>query len=355
MSAILGIISGRRARCQIHEAFQISQALEETNGGCRLTGGDVWPRPEHRCFFRRWHCGYAALPYQSIIEPNLARVLWLAKNRRLLLGGNADHSPRVCGQPKKHAVEKGRSKDMNALPIVSRRSSRKSQGVALLSTELGLTIRRSAAPSVTRQVKEQKNIPVPDTDAQTELKHIRLDRFFPGATEVGVAGSFNGWQPAATPMERFGIGCGQRKVDLYLKPGRYEYRFVADGNWTDDPFGGAFVANPFGTRNSVLVVSGGEDPQNSAANSRAAIPDHNFKHASTFSSKGLEQNLGWADSSNSTDVQRRKEIEELAYELYQKRGKEPGHALEDWLEAEKRLRYRVAAQESYRLELGHGP
>jgi 1,4-alpha-glucan branching enzyme len=100
---------------------------------------------------------------------------------------------------------------------------------------------------------------VPDAHAQTELKHIRLDRFFPGATEVGVAGSFNGWQPAATPMERLGIGCGQRKVDLYLKPGRYEYRFVADGNWTDDPFGGAFVANPFGTRNSVLVVSGGKN------------------------------------------------------------------------------------------------
>ena len=47
-------------------------------------------------------------------------------------------------------------------------------------------------------------------------------------------------------MERSGIGCGQWKVDLHLKPGRYEYRFVVDGNWTDDPFGGTFVANPFG-------------------------------------------------------------------------------------------------------------
>jgi hypothetical protein len=155
-------------------------------------------------------------------------------------------------------------------------------------------------------------------------------------------------------MERLGIGCGQRKVDLYLKPGRYEYRFVADGNWTDDPFGGAFVANPFGTRNSVLVVSGGEEPGNSATN-RAAIPDDNFKHASAFSCEGLEENSGCADSRNSTDVQRRKETEELAYELYLQRGKEPGHAVEDWLEAEKRLRYRIAAEESYRLELGHGP
>ena len=71
--------------------------------------------------------------------------------------------------------------------------------------------------------------------------------------------------------------------------------------------------------------------------------------------KGFEDNLARVNSRNSTDVQRRKETEELAYELYLQRGKEPGHAVEDWLEAEKRLRYRIAAEESYRLELGHGP
>ena len=311
------------------------------------------PSTGKRCG-RQGIAGGGSAPYQSMIEPNLARVLRLGKNGRLLIGGKPDHSPPMCGQPKKHALEKGRSEDMKALPIVSRRMPRKSSRVALLSTELGSITRRSPAPSYTCEVKEPKNIPVADAHAQTELKHIRLDRFFPGATEVGVAGSFNGWQPAATPMERLGIGCGQRKVDLYLKPGRYEYRFVADGNWTDDPFGGAFVANPFGTRNSVLVVSGGEEPGNSATN-RAAIPDDNFKHMSAFSCKGLEENLRCADSRNSTDVQHRKETEELAYELYLQRGKEPGHAVEDWLEAEKRLHYRVAAEESYRLELGHGP
>ena len=103
----------------------------------------------------------------------------------------------------------------------------------------------------------------------TKSTHIRFDRFFPEAKEVSIAGSFNGWQPSATPMERFGIGCGQRKVDLYLKPGRYEYRFVVDGKWTDDPFAQTFVANPFGTRNAVFDVSADDNAESCATNNQA--------------------------------------------------------------------------------------
>lgn len=38
-------------------------------------------------------------------------------------------------------------------------------------------------------------------------------------------------------------------------------------------------------------------------------------------------------SSNATDMIRKK-----AYELYEKRGKKPGHSLDDWLEAERIVR-----------------
>ncbi len=103
----------------------------------------------------------------------------------------------------------------------------------------------------------------------TKSTHVRFDRFFPGAKEVSIAGSFNGWQPSAAPMERFGMGCGQRKVDLYLKPGRYEYRFVVDGNWTDDPFARTFVPNPFGTRNAVFDVSAGDNAESCVTNDQA--------------------------------------------------------------------------------------
>jgi 1,4-alpha-glucan branching enzyme len=44
------------------------------------------------------------------------------------------------------------------------------------------------------------------------------------------------------------------KVSLPLKPGRYEYRFVVDGEWTSDPNARESAINDFGSTNSVLVV-----------------------------------------------------------------------------------------------------
>ena len=51
------------------------------------------------------------------------------------------------------------------------------------------------------------------------------------------------------------------------------------------------------------------------------------------------------DSSGATGVHRHRQIEALAYNLYLQRGKEPGRALEDWLEAEKRFDSLIAEVE----------
>ena len=152
---------------------------------------------------------------------------------------------------------------MRTLRIASTQKPGKSRVVALLRLTPNTTATGSAPRSSTCGVKEQKDRPLPDAAPDTESTHVRFYRFFPDAKEVSIAGSFNGWQPAASPVERFGIGCGQWKVDLYLKPGRYEYRFVVDGNWTDDPFARTFVPNPFGARNAVFVVSAGDNAENS--------------------------------------------------------------------------------------------
>ncbi len=72
------------------------------------------------------------------------------------------------------------------------------------------------------------------------------------ACEVFVAGSFNDWQLRATPLKS--VGDGKWSVGLSLAPGRYEYRFIADGEWVDDPKAKEFVPNPLGGQNAVLVV-----------------------------------------------------------------------------------------------------
>lgn len=76
--------------------------------------------------------------------------------------------------------------------------------------------------------------------------------FNPTAREVFVAGSFNGWEPAGTAMTKGADGIW--RTELLLKPGAYEYRFVVDGVWQDDPMSQKFAANPFGGLNSVVVV-----------------------------------------------------------------------------------------------------
>jgi len=81
--------------------------------------------------------------------------------------------------------------------------------------------------------------------ACVEFKH-------PDATEVCIAGVFNDWHPTATRM--ISLGEGKWAKELSLPPGRYEYRFVVDGEWVDDPAAKETVANPFGGFNAVLVV-----------------------------------------------------------------------------------------------------
>ena len=83
-------------------------------------------------------------------------------------------------------------------------------------------------------------------------KRICLELYAPDAQLVFVAGSFNGWQPSAMPLQK---QTGDRwVVELLLDPGRYEYRYVVDGQWTDDPLSSAYVSNPFEGLNCVLEV-----------------------------------------------------------------------------------------------------
>lgn len=80
----------------------------------------------------------------------------------------------------------------------------------------------------------------------------------PEAKCVCVAGTFNGWKPDDLPMQRGPNGTWE--TALYVAPGHYEYRFVVDGEWRDDPRAGERVPNEFGSENCVLKVKGGENP-----------------------------------------------------------------------------------------------
>ena len=77
------------------------------------------------------------------------------------------------------------------------------------------------------------------------------------AADVRLAGDFNGWVPdkdVQSTVESEGSTRVWTKV-LSLPPGTYEYRYVVDGEWREDPENPLAVPAPVGGRNSVLVVS----------------------------------------------------------------------------------------------------
>ncbi len=72
----------------------------------------------------------------------------------------------------------------------------------------------------------------------------------PGS-HVNVVGSFNNWDPEAHPLKE-NPDSGFFTRTMLLPKGRYEYKFVVNGKWTEDPNGSAKIPNDMGSYNSVL-------------------------------------------------------------------------------------------------------
>jgi len=71
------------------------------------------------------------------------------------------------------------------------------------------------------------------------------------AANVNLAGSFNGWSADSYRMVKKD---GKWTISLYLKPGKYTYKFIVDRKWILDPGNEIYEANEYGTNNSVLWI-----------------------------------------------------------------------------------------------------
>jgi hypothetical protein len=71
------------------------------------------------------------------------------------------------------------------------------------------------------------------------------------AHKVVLTGSFNGWRTSGYRMaERDGIWY----FPLYLKPGKYTYKYIVDNRWILDPDNDLWEENEYGTGNSVIWI-----------------------------------------------------------------------------------------------------
>lgn len=70
------------------------------------------------------------------------------------------------------------------------------------------------------------------------------------AKEVVLMGNFNHWNAKKHPMKSNGNRMWNKSV--MIPPGRYEYKFLVDGQWEEDPQNEQTCLNCFGTQNNLL-------------------------------------------------------------------------------------------------------
>lgn len=86
-----------------------------------------------------------------------------------------------------------------------------------------------------------------------EVKEWIVFKFHaPPGTKIYVAGTFNNWDSTSIKLGHHGKGTYTAMI--LLSPGKYEYKFIVNGEWRNGPEGSEQVPNAFGTTNSTLVV-----------------------------------------------------------------------------------------------------
>jgi chromosome partitioning protein len=110
----------------------------------------------------------------------------------------------------------------------------------------------AASPPSLRAPEEPQEATIETATAREIVVRFRDAR----AGDVRIAGDFNGWVPDRGVRSLIASEGGDRvwtKV-LTLAPGTYQYRYVVDGEWREDPTNPESAPGPTGQPNSILMV-----------------------------------------------------------------------------------------------------
>lgn len=124
-------------------------------------------------------------------------------------------------------------------------------GVAATLTVISLRGPQQSSAIAIRDARSTGNTALVSNSADREV--VRFELSAPSASRVTLVGSFNEWNPAATPLVR-DASTGKWIVSLQLPPGRHVYSFVVDGDVTADPTAPRAADADFGSANSVVLV-----------------------------------------------------------------------------------------------------
>jgi 1,4-alpha-glucan branching enzyme len=90
------------------------------------------------------------------------------------------------------------------------------------------------------------------SEPKPKKRRVTFSLASPDAKEVILMGDFNQWNPKIHPMKKNKNGVWEKVTFLF--PGTYEYRFMVDGQWKNDPKNRQTRANRFGSENNFIDV-----------------------------------------------------------------------------------------------------
>lgn len=92
---------------------------------------------------------------------------------------------------------------------------------------------------------------IPGAANKTQIQNFSY--FAPAATSVQLVGCFTRWREQPIDLRKGANGMWWTAVRL--ERGTYYYRYLVDGQWSDDPECPLVVPNPFGCLNAVRQVN----------------------------------------------------------------------------------------------------
>ena len=107
-------------------------------------------------------------------------------------------------------------------------------------------------------IAEEKKLDMVSTSIQLGPKQVEdrivLRYYDPIARDVQIAGDFSNWEPVEDIM----VKQNENKIwkgTVQLEPGKYQYKFIVDGEWKIDPCNPEVTTSDMGVSNSLLIVS----------------------------------------------------------------------------------------------------
>jgi 1,4-alpha-glucan branching enzyme len=91
------------------------------------------------------------------------------------------------------------------------------------------------------------------SEKKIKRKKVTFSIDLSDANEVILMGDFNNWDPKKHLMKRDRNGVWNKAV--ILPPGSYEYKFLVDGQWKEDPQNDRTCLNCFGSYNNIINLT----------------------------------------------------------------------------------------------------